>query len=332
MPGLWLRWESRSVASVIANSFNLGRIPVTVRAAGYMASAALLFVVMHTIVRGMFGELHPFEIAFFRAFLGIFVLAPMVMRDRFAGLRTRNFRLHGLRAVLNAGAMLCFFYGLSITPLAEVTALGFSAPLFAAVLAVLFLGEVVGIRRWTAIGVGFIGTLVILRPGVGEVIGIGPILIVVSAAIWSVALMVIKVMTRTDSSVTISIYASLLLSPIVLAAAAPFWEWPTFDQFLRMFALAACGTMAQTLMNQSLKLADVSVVLPVDFTKLIWAALLGYLVFEEIPDIFTWIGGGMIFASTTYIAIRETRLKRVARAAQTVDDTRDAGDKPAASR
>jgi drug/metabolite transporter (DMT)-like permease len=277
-----------------------------------MAIAAVLFVAMHTIVRGMSGELHPFEIAFFRAFLGVFVLAPVVIRDRGASLRTTNLKLHLLRGVLNAGAMLSFFYGLSITPLAQVTALGFSAPLFATVLAVIFLGEVVRIRRWTAIVIGFVGTLIILRPGVIEV-GIGPILIILSSAIWSVALMVIKVMTRTDSSVTISLYASLFLSPIVLAAAFPFWEWPSLEQFARMFVLATFGTIAQTLMNQSLKLADISVILPVDFTKLIWAAILGFLVFGEIPDIYTWVGGFLIFASTTYIAIRESRLKKTRR-------------------
>jgi drug/metabolite transporter (DMT)-like permease len=293
-------------------SLALSRVPQPILAISLMAVAALLFILMHTIVRGMAGELHPFEIAFFRTFLGIFVLAPMVIRDRGASLRTPNIKLHLLRGVLNAGAMLSFFYGLSITPLAQVTALGFTAPLFATVLAVIFLGEVVRARRWTAIAIGFVGTLIILRPGVIEV-GIGPILIVVSAAIWSVALMVIKVMTRTDSSVTISLYASLFLSPIVLAAAFPFWEWPTLEQFGRMFVLATFGTIAQTLMNQSLKLADTSVVLPVDFTKLIWAAILGFLVFGEIPDIYTWVGGFLIFVSTTYIAIREARLKKTRR-------------------
>jgi drug/metabolite transporter (DMT)-like permease len=280
-----------------------------------MAIAAVLFVLMHTIVRGMAGELHPFEIAFFRAFLGIFVLAPVVIQDRGASLRTGKLKLHALRGVLNAGAMLCFFYGLSITPLAQVTALGFSAPLFATVLAVFILGEVVRVRRWTAIVIGFIGTLIILRPGVIDV-GIGPVLIVLSSAIWSVALMVIKVMTRTESSVTISLYASIFLSPIILAAAFPFWEWPSLEQFARMFVLATFGTIAQTLMNQSLKLADTSVVLPVDFTKLIWASILGFLVFGEIPDVYTWIGGLLIFASTTYIAIRESRLKGTRKATE----------------
>ena len=305
----------------------LKRIPIPIRAASYMAIAAVLFVSMHTIVRGMSGELHPFEIAFFRAFLGLFVLAPLVIRHRGLSLRTRNLKLHVLRGLLNAGAMLSFFYGLSITPLAQATALGFSVPLFATVLAVFFLGEVVGIKRWTAIAIGFLGTLVILRPGVIEV-GIGPLLIIASSAIWSFALMVIKVMTRTDTSVTISLYASIFLSPIVFAAALPFWEMPTIGQFTRMFVLAALGTLAQTLMNQSLKIADTSVVLPVDFTKLIWATLLGYLFFEEIPDIFTWFGGAMIFGSTTYIAVREARLRRKTELPASVDQPGTPSDKP----
>tara|TARA_B110000444_G_scaffold30996_1_gene26263 strand:- start:3240 stop:4103 length:864 start_codon:yes stop_codon:yes gene_type:complete len=275
-----------------------------------MAVAAILFVAMHTVVRSMSGQLHPFEIAFFRAFLGLFVLLPFVFKDNFSILKTKNIKLHSLRGILNAGAMLCFFYGLSITPLAQVTALGFSAPLFATVLAVIFLGEVVRVRRWTAIIIGFLGTMIILRPGMVD-LGIGPLLIVISAAIWSVALMVIKVMTRTDSSVTISFYASIFLSPLVFFAAFPFWELPSWEQLGWMFLLAALGTFAQTLMNQSLKLADTSVVMPVDFSKMIWATLLGFVFFDEVPDFYTWVGAILIFGSTTYIAIRESRLKQV---------------------
>ena len=285
-------------------------LPPPLMAIALMAVAAILFVAMHTVVRSMSGQLHPFEIAFFRAFLGLFVLLPFVFKDNFSVLKTKNIKLHSLRGILNAGAMLCFFYGLSITPLAQVTALGFSAPLFATVLAVIFLGEVVRVRRWTAIIIGFLGTLIILRPGMVD-LGIGPLLIVISAAIWSVALMVIKVMTRSDSSVTISFYASIFLSPLVFIAAFPFWKLPSWEQFGWMFLLAALGTFAQTLMNQSLKLADTSVVMPVDFSKMIWATLLGFVFFDEVPDFYTWVGAILIFGSTTYIAIRESRLKQV---------------------
>ena len=288
----------------------LRELPPPLMAISLMAVAAILFVAMHTVVRSMSGQLHPFEIAFFRAFLGLFVLLPFVFKDNFSILKTKNIKLHSLRGILNAGAMLCFFYGLCITPLAQVTALGFSAPLFATVLAVIFLGEVVRVRRWTAIIIGFLGTMIILRPGMVD-LGIGPLLIVISAAIWSVALMVIKVMTRTDSSVTISFYASIFLSPLVFFAAFPFWELPSWEQLGWMFLLAALGTFAQTLMNQSLKLADTSVVMPVDFSKMIWATLLGFVFFDEVPDFYTWVGAILIFGSTTYIAIRESRLKKV---------------------
>ncbi|WP_420403606.1 DMT family transporter [Nisaea sp.] len=289
------------------------RLPAPVRGVLLMALAAAMFVCMHAIIRdlGKNEGLHPFEIAFFRSFLGLFVLAPLLIRQRFRPLHTTNMKLLFLRGAVNAAAMLMFFYGLTITPLAEATALGFTAPLFATLLAMLFLGEVVRLRRWVAILIGFAGTLVIIRPGVVDV-GLGPLLILAATVVWSFALIIIKFLTRTESSVTITVYASIFLSPFTLAAAAFFWRWPTLEEAAWLCLIALFGTIAQTAMNQSLKLADASVVLPVDFSKLIWAAFIGFVIFEELPDIYTWIGGAMIFVSTTYIAVRESRLKKQA--------------------
>ncbi|MBH68852.1 MAG: RNA polymerase subunit sigma-54 [Rhodospirillaceae bacterium] len=283
-------------------------LPAVFRAVIFMALASILFVAMHTIVRDLSGEMHPFQIAFFRASLGLIILSPIIFRNNFSILKTGSVKLHALRGLLNAGAMLCFFYGLSITPLAQVTALSFAVPLFATVLAVILLGEVIRIRRITALIIGFLGTLVIIRPGLIE-FGIGPVLIILQALIWSVALMVIKVLTRTDSSITIAIYASIFLSPIVLIAAIPFWQTPTFPQVIVMFVIAALGTLAQTLMNESLRLGETSVVMPIEFTRMVWAALFGFCFFGEVPDLFTWTGAILIFGSTTYISIRETKLK-----------------------
>ena len=274
-----------------------------------MAVAAASFSVMHAAIRHVSVELHPFEIAFFRVFFGFFALAPVFMRQGWAPLRTTKLKLFGIRGILNAAAMLMFFYGLSITPLATVAALGFTAPLFATVLAMLVLGEVVRLRRWTAIIIGFAGAMVILRPGVIEV-GLGPMLILGSSVVWSVALMVIKVLTRTESSVAITAYASIFLSPVCLVVALPFWAWPSLEALAWLVAIGFVGTLAQTAMNQSLKIADASAVLPVDFSKLLWAAAIGYVIFGELPDVWTWIGGAMIFSSATYIGIRESRLKK----------------------
>jgi drug/metabolite transporter (DMT)-like permease len=257
---------------------------------------------------------------------GFAALAPVFVRQRWAPLRTRNLKLFALRGVLNSAAMLMFFYSLSITPLATVAALGFTAPLFATLLAMLVLGEVVRLRRWTAILVGFAGTLIILRPGVIEV-GLGPLLVIGSSVVWSVALMVIKVLTRTESSVTITAYASIFLTPVCLAAALPYWTWPGLEQLGWLAVIGVLGTVAQTAMNQSFKYADASAVLPMDFSKLIWAAAIGFALFGEIPDLWTWLGGALIFASATYIGIRESRMRK--RAA--VDLTRASEDKPVPS-
>ena len=294
---------------------SVARLPAPVRGVLLMALAAAMFVCMHAIIRdlGKNADLHPFEIAFFRSFLGLFVLAPLLIRQRFRPLHTTNMKLLFLRGAVNSAAMLMFFYGLSITPLAQATALGFTAPLFATLLATLFLGEVVRVRRWIAILIGFAGTLVIIQPGTAEV-GLGPILILTATVVWSVALIIIKFLTRTESSVTITVYASIFLSPFTLAAASFFWRWPTLEEAGWLCLIAFLGTIAQTAMNQSLKLADASVVLPMDFSKMIWAAILGFFIFGELPGVYTWIGGAMIFVSTTYITVRESRMKKKAQA------------------
>ncbi len=293
-----------------------------------MALAAAAFSVMHAAIRHLSDEMHPFEIAFFRVFFGFFALAPVFLRDGWAPLRTTKIKLFAYRGVLNSAAMLMFFFSLSITPLATVAALSFTAPLFATLLAMLLLRETVQLRRWSALLIGFAGTLVILRPGIAE-IGLGPMLVIGSSVVWAFALMLIKVLTRTESSVTITAYASIFLSPVCLVAAIPYWTWPGLEQLAWLAAIGVVGTVAQTAMNQSFKLADASAVLPMDFSKLIWASAIGFALFGEIPDLWTWVGGVMIFAGATYVGVRESRLRKAsAAAASPVDPVTPSEDKP----
>jgi drug/metabolite transporter (DMT)-like permease len=274
-----------------------------------MAVAALLFSSMHATIRHVSSGLHPFEIAFFRNVFALLFVVPWFVRLGFAPLRTQRFGMHLLRTAFNVVAMLCFFYALSITPLAEVTALNFTAPIFTTLLAALILGEVVRARRWSAVAIGFLGTLVILRPGFAE-IGLGEILALASALVWAFALLVIKSLSRTESSLTIITYMSLLLLPLSLAPALLFWQWPTPEQLLWLALIGMLGAAAQYLMTEALSLADTSVVMPIDFTKLIWISAIAYLAFGEVPDVFTWIGGAIIFASTFYIGLREQQIAR----------------------
>ncbi|HEM46763.1 MAG TPA: DMT family transporter [Alphaproteobacteria bacterium] len=282
------------------------------RGIAWMAASTVAFVGMHGTVRHLSAELHPFEIAFFRQFFGFLALAPWFVRYGLAPLRTRRLPLHALRAGVNLVAMLMFFYALSITPLAQVSALAFTAPIFATVLAMLFLREVVRLRRWLAILVGFSGVFVAFFPDIRQTGGIAPgsLLVVGSALVWAAALILIKMLSRTESSVTTTAYMVLMMMPMSLAVASFYWTWPTLQQLGWLVLAGIGGTLGQMMVAQSLKEGDTNVVMPFDFLKLIWAAALGFLWFGEVPDAFTWMGGAMIFGATTYIAIREHQLRR----------------------
>lgn len=291
-----------------------GRTQSVLRGILCMLVATACFMTMQTGIRHMTAELHPFVVGFFRTFLGLLWLMPWILRIGRSAWRTARPLVHVFRGTINTVSMLSTFVALSITPLAEVTALSFTAPLFATLGAIFFLGEKVRMRRWIAIGVGFVGALLILRPGFAE-IGPGPLLALLASALWAMALLIIKVQSRTDSSVTIALYMGAVMSPLALAAAIPFWTWPDPRQFLMLAGIAALGTLGQVALNQSFREADATVVLPFDYLKLIWATALGFVVFGEVPDAWTWIGGTVIFASTVYIAWREAKTKRDARLA-----------------
>jgi drug/metabolite transporter (DMT)-like permease len=272
-----------------------------------MLASTLLFSGMHATIRFVSSELHPFEITFFRNLFGLTVVLPWFLRYGLKPLRTTRFPLHATRACLNICSMLCFFYALSVTPLAEATALTFTGPIFATALAVLILHEVVRPWRWFAILFGFAGTLVILRPGFAE-IGLGPLLAIASALIWAVTLIGIKELTRTDSAVTITSYMILLLIPLALVPAVFVWEWPTLRQLGWLCLLGTLGSGGHLLMNHALKDSDTNVIMSVDFVRLVWVALIGYAVFAEIPELYTWLGGAMI-CGAVYLTYRDGRAK-----------------------
>jgi len=281
----------------------------TTRGIVLMMLSTLGFSSMHVMIRYLSGALDPIQIAFFRNFFGLIVFLPWFLRYGLAPLRTNQLKLHALRAGLNVCAMFAFFSALGMTSVSQVTALGFTAPLFAAVLSVVVLGEVFRLRRWTATLCGFLGTLVILRPGFAE-IDLGSILVLFSALLWGCTLMVIKVLARTESSLTITSYMNILLTLLSLVPALLVWRTPEGAQWFWLLAIGVLGTLSQVAITQSLKEADVGVVMPFDFLKLIWVAIMGYLFFGETPGLFLWLGGAIVFASATYIAIRESRLAR----------------------
>ena len=273
-----------------------------------MCLSTVAFSIMHGLVRFVSEVLPPFQIAFFRNFFGLAFLLPLLMRSRFAVLRTRQIGLHALRGVINMAAMLMFFTALSISPIAKVTALGFTAPIFMAILAVIVLGERFRIYRWRAIFLGFAGMLIILRPGL-VVIDTGALLVIGSAVLWAVAMLIIKIQARTESSLTIVAYMGIFLG--VFSIAPALWVWQPFElQTLGLMVLIGLfGSIAQMAISESLKETDPTALMPFDFLKLIWTAMIGAWFFAEIPDMFTWIGATVIFSSGLFIALRERSVR-----------------------
>jgi len=287
-------------------------IPPPLRGVLLMMVSALGVVAMNVSIRQIADDIHPFVIAFFRHSIGICLLIPLFVRPGSNPFRTANFPLQGLRAILNVVAMLAYFLALTMEPLAKVVALTFTAPLIGTVGAILLLREKVTPSRYFALSIGFAGALIILRPWAVE-ISTGSLLLILSSAMWGMALVVIKVLSRTDSPATIALYASLLQLPVCLIAALFFWQWPTFEQLLVMGLIAIFGATTQLALAQAFREADATVVLPVDFTKLVFAGLAGWLFFEELPVIWIWIGGTVVFVGVFLNAWFEKKAREAAR-------------------
>tara|TARA_B110000003_G_scaffold229101_1_gene230823 strand:+ start:113 stop:1021 length:909 start_codon:yes stop_codon:yes gene_type:complete len=276
---------------------------------GLMIIATVLFSVMHASIKYMSSSLHPFEIAFFRNLFGLIVIAPWFIKYGLEPLKTKKIKLHMARSFFNVIAMLSFFYSLSIAPLADVASLAFTAPLFASILAVVFLKEIIGIKRIMAIILGFIGAIIVIDP-VYSSINNGHILTLLSASVWSISLIIIKILGRTESSVTITSYMVLIMIPLSGIAAYFYWETPTINDLIFLIIIGISGTSAQMLLAQALRQGDTSIIMPFDFLKLIWAVGIGYLFFFEVPSLNTWLGSIIIFLSTLYIAYREKVLSK----------------------
>ena len=279
---------------------------------GLMVLATMAMIVQHSMVKQLAGELSILEIVFFRTVAALLFFMPWMLRSGFAIFQTDKIGLHLLRAFFQTCSAFAFFLGLAIVPLATVTALHFTTPLFAVLIGIIALGERVSARRWTAIAAGFIGTLIILRPDGGS-FGYGELLILGSAIAWAAAIIVIKVLGRTDSSITITAYMYLLMTPITLIAALFDWRWPTGEQYLWLVGIGLTGALGHVFTAEALKRAPTHVVTPFDFFRLVWATLIGMLLFSEDADMFVWGGGAIVIASVSYIVWREHQISAAQR-------------------
>ena len=280
---------------------------MTVRVAMLVVSAAGSLSAMHAIVRFLSPSIHPFELAFFRSLFGFIVILPLLLRGGIDSVRTHQPRLQMLRGVVSIAAMMSWLSGLSRVPLAEATALSFTNVIFGSLAAIIFLREKMTMARGIAVFIGFVGVLVILRPGFVQM-DIGVVCVLFSALCWGCSVVIVKQLDRTDSAVSIVAWVGIQLSILSLPFALSVWVWPTMEEWLWLSLLGTLATIGHLCMVQGLKLTDAMTIFPLDFTRLIWASLFGLFIFSEWPDVWTFVGAGIIVISGTFMLYREDRI------------------------
>ena len=281
-------------------------IPITGRSGVFVILAAGALTAMHAVVRHLSTDIHPFELAFFRSLFGFFALSPMFFQHGVRSIRTAQPKLQFLRGITGIGAMLTWFYGLSLVPLAEATALSFTNAIFGSIIAAIFLKEHLSRQRLAAVFTGFVGILVILRPGLIEW-NAGTLLVLFSAICWGSSVVMVKKLSQTDSTVSIVAWFGIQLSLLSFPFAVVVWTWPSWTDYVWLGLMGILGTLGHLAMTRGLKLAASAVAFPVDFTRLLWAGLFGFVFFAEFPDLWTWVGAGIIIVSTIVFLYRESR-------------------------
>ena len=278
--------------------------------------AILLFVtatffgsLMGVFMRLAQSDINVFTASFLRFGIGFVIILPYLFYSKFNVYKTNNIKLHFIRGIINVPIMYVGFAALMFIPLEQIQALHFIVPITVTFLAVFFFKEKIRFVRISALIIGLIGMLVMLRPGIIEM-NIGVYMVLFSSLVWSFIIIITKFLSKTDSPITILTYQYSLVTFFSLFIVIFFWEMPSSIIFLYTFLAALSGTILHLALIYSYKLVDLTLIQPFTFLSLIWASLFGYYIFGEEPDIFTWLGAIIMFSGVLIIFYRESYLKK----------------------
>ena len=264
---------------------------------------------MGTFIKLAQEELNVFTAGFLRFFFGFLIITPYILKTKFEVFSTKNLKIHVLRSALNLPAMLLGFAALAMLPLEKMTAIHFIVPIIVTILAVIFLKEKIYLYRSIALVMGFLGMLIILRPGIID-ISIGIYMALISSLIWSVVIILTKKVSKDDSAITILshqyVYMSLFSFPLVIY----FWDQPSLKTIIFILCAAMSGTILHIALNHAYKLVDVTMTQPYSFLGLVVSSIIGYFVFSDKPDFYTWLGASVIFCGVLLISYRELQLNK----------------------
>lgn len=276
------------------------------RGIAYMLGAVFIFSAANVLVKWASATYPVGEIAFFRTFVALFPTLVLVAgHGGIARLRTRHPLSHLLRGGVGMASMLLIYYAFMALPIAEATAIGFAGPLFMTALSVPMLGEKVGVYRWSAIVVGFMGVLLITRPG-RDILNLGALAAVTSAASYAVAMLLVRQMCKTEHPVTITFYFTAFGS-LVMGCLLPFgWVTPDGPGLAALSAVGIAGGIGQYLQTEAFRLAPAAVAAPFNYVSIVFAGVFGYLIWDEVPTVPVVAGSAIVIVSGLFIIYRET--------------------------
>lgn len=282
------------------------------RGAAHMLAGVMLFSVMDAMVKWLVADYPVHQIVFFRT---VFALIPCLYFVARAGglvtLRTRRPMVHVIRGLIGLAAMGCYFYAFALMDLADAKAILFSAPLFMTVLAIPLLGEKVGIFRWSAVLVGFLGVLIIVKPG-SDMLQVGAVAAIGGAVLYALAVITVRHLSATDSAASITFYFTLtgaVAGTIMVSTLG--WVSPPPQDLALLVCVGLIGGVGQYCLTQAFRYAEAAAIAPLEYLSMAWALLMGYFIWNDIPDYEVFLGIALVVASGLFILYRERRLSTV---------------------
>jgi len=305
-----LRDSLRALAAALRSSGDAGRRNHPVAALVLVTVSMALLVGIAAVGRSAaLSGIDPLQVLFFRNFFCVVWMLPLFAWRGLSLVRTGQIRLYGMRVALSFISMMAFFQALALLPIGEVTAISFLSPLFGTLFAILLLGEHVGLRRWSALAVGFIGAMIILRPA-GTAFGLGQMAALVSAMAVGVIGPLVKQLTGADDADRIVFITNLIMTPLALVPALFVWVWPPLTMWPQLLLMGLFAVLGHMTLVRGYAVTDASLAMTFKFSRLPFAVLVGYLVFGELIDGWTWVGAIIIFTAAAFVTRREALLAR----------------------
>jgi drug/metabolite transporter (DMT)-like permease len=280
-------------------------LPGNLRGGIWILIASLFLALMVALVKLAGLRLHVTEVLFFRQVTMLLLASPALFRNFPSAFRTNRLDLQLIRVGVAFCAMLMWFTAVVHLPLAEVTTIQFAKNFFLTLLAIFFLNEIVGVRRWSAIVVGFIGVLIVAWPSSGQAINVYGLLAIGSAAAVAIVTILVRKLSQVDPPITILCYQALGVGILMIPPTIWFWQTPTLAELVLLAAIGVVSVIGQTCNILGLRAGEASAVAPLDYSKLIYAVALGYLIFSEWPEPRVFVGAILIVGAAIYTLHRE---------------------------